>query len=106
MCRLYTVGHDAKPFEKFVQLLKLYGIEVLIDIRRYPQSKLPWFCRDFLENELPKHGIEYLCYPQLGALGIARKIASFNDITCIDSPMYRAYITHILDTLKHVEQYT
>lgn len=69
---------------------------MVIDVRRYPRSKLPWFNREHLERELAEHGIGYSPYPELGALGIARHIEPFSDLNCIDSPTYRAYITYLL----------
>lgn len=93
---IYTIGHSNRTFEEFVRLLKRYKIELLIDIRRYPSSRFRWFCRDYLEANLPKYNISYKVFSALGALGIAKSIKPLDDISCIDSPTYRAYITYLL----------
>lgn len=57
---MYTVGHSTRSLEEFVELLKHYGITLLIDIRRFPSSKkFPWFTREFLAEALNKAGIQY-----------------------------------------------
>ena len=85
---IYTIGHSNRTFEEFVRLLKRYKIELLIDIRRYPSSRFRWFCRDYLEANLPKYNISYKVFSALGALGIAKSIKPLDDISCIDSPTY------------------
>jgi len=80
-----------------VKLLKIYGVEILIDIRRYPKSrKFPWFNKEYFQNNLPSEGIEYVSFRELGALGIAKDVKPFNNITCIDSPTYKSYITYLI----------
>ena len=93
---IYTIGHSNRAFEDFVKLLKQYKVELLVDIRRYPSSRFKWFCRDYLEVNLPRYDINYKVFSALGALGIARFIKPLEDISCIDSPTYRAYITYLL----------
>ncbi len=93
---IYTLGHNGRSFDEFLAILKKFGIQVVVDVRRYPLSKLPWFTREYLEKVLPMHGISYVCYTALGALGIARKVQPFPDIVCTSSPTYRAYVTYLL----------
>lgn len=65
--RIYTIGHSTRNFEDFVDILKNYRIDLVIDIRKFPTSKkFPHFNKEFLENELTKNQIEYLHYPELG----------------------------------------
>ncbi|MBU5537133.1 MAG: DUF488 domain-containing protein [Candidatus Aenigmatarchaeota archaeon] len=65
--KIFTIGHSTRSFDEFVDILKHYRIELLIDIRRFPSSKkFPHFNKEFLEKELPANGIEYLHYPELG----------------------------------------
>ena len=35
---VFTVGHSTLPIERFIALLKIYGIECLADIRTVPRS--------------------------------------------------------------------
>lgn len=58
---MYTVGHSTRSLEELIGLLKKYGIEVVVDVRRFPTSKMyPHFRREVLQRELTKEGIEYV----------------------------------------------
>ncbi|NEE02401.1 DUF488 domain-containing protein [Phytoactinopolyspora halotolerans] len=57
---LYTLGHGARTIEAFVAVLTEPGIDVLVDVRRFPGSRRhPQFGRDALAAELTGHGIRY-----------------------------------------------
>ena len=36
---IYTIGHSNHSIDEFIALLKQHGIEVLVDIRRFPSSR-------------------------------------------------------------------
>jgi len=58
---VYTIGHSTHPIQKFVDLLKHYRIQRLVDVRRFPVSrKNPQFQREALESALQLAGIQYL----------------------------------------------
>lgn len=64
---IFTIGHSTRSLEDFIDILKHYDIQLIIDVRRWPSSKkFPWFNRESLEVELSTNGIEYLHYPELG----------------------------------------
>jgi len=57
---VYTVGHSNRGLEELINLLKRYGIRVIIDIRRFPTSrKYPHFNRENLSRSLEGVGIKY-----------------------------------------------
>ena len=57
---IYTIGHSNHAWERFQELIRPHGIEVLVDVRSYPRSRFaPWSNREKLEAELPKIDIEY-----------------------------------------------
>ncbi|MDI6690875.1 MAG: DUF488 domain-containing protein [Candidatus Bathyarchaeota archaeon] len=58
--RIWTIGHSNRSIEKFLELLAEHGIQVLVDIRSFPTSKIEHFKREQMENWLPQHGIEYV----------------------------------------------
>lgn len=65
--QLFTIGHSTHPLAEFLDLLERNGIEVLIDIRRFPGSrKYPHFNRENLAAALAKSGIEYHWLQALG----------------------------------------
>ena len=58
---VFTVGHSNHSAEKFMRLLKSYGIEILIDTRSRPFSRhAPHFNARALEAVLSKGGIGHL----------------------------------------------
>jgi uncharacterized protein (DUF488 family) len=64
---IFTIGHSTRSLEEFINILKFYKIELVVDVRRFPSSKkFPWFNKENLEKELNKERIEYIHYPELG----------------------------------------
>jgi uncharacterized protein (DUF488 family) len=65
--KIYTIGHSTRTLEEFIDILKHYKIELVIDVRRFPSSKkFPWFNKENLEQELSKNQIDYIHFPELG----------------------------------------
>ncbi len=57
---LFSIGHSNARINEFIELLRRYGIAVLVDTRSKPYSRYnPHFSRDALEQSLTEHGIEY-----------------------------------------------
>jgi len=57
---VWTVGHSNRSVEKFLELLSEYNIEVLVDVRSFPTSKVEHFKRDRMEQWLPENRVEYV----------------------------------------------
>ncbi|MCS7127713.1 MAG: DUF488 family protein [Desulfurococcaceae archaeon] len=58
--QVYTIGHSDRAIEKFLELLKAYGVTLVVDVRRFPSSRrAPWFNRSALEKYLNTIGVEY-----------------------------------------------
>jgi len=71
---IFTVGHSTLPIERFMQLLKTYGVECLLDIRTVPKSRHnPQFNGEALGKSLAEAGIDYRALSSLGGLRHARK---------------------------------
>lgn len=71
---IFTVGHSTLSIERFIELLKTYGIEQLIDIRTMPGSRRnPQFGGEALARSLGAAHIEYDHMGALGGLRRARK---------------------------------
>jgi uncharacterized protein (DUF488 family) len=67
--RIYTVGHSTRSISEFLDILKHYGIQELVDIRTIPRSrKNPQFNLEDLERVLPGEGINYTHMENLGGL--------------------------------------
>ena len=77
---IFTLGHSTLPIERFIALLRAYGIERLVDIRTMPRSRHnPQFNDTALAGTLRRSIIEYVPMQSLGGLRHARK----------DSPEHR-----------------
>lgn len=70
--RFYTIGHSTRTLTELSSILKQYGVEVLVDVRRFPGSKrCPHFSQQNLATELLRQGIRYVWQGEL--LGGFRK---------------------------------
>jgi hypothetical protein len=71
---IFTLGHSTLPIERFVALLRTYGIERLVDIRTVPRSRHnPQFNDTALASTLTAQSVEYVPMQALGGLRRARK---------------------------------
>lgn len=58
--RLFSIGHSNHPMETFLDLLRMYQIEVLVDARSHPYSKYaPHFDTQTLKTAINEAGIKY-----------------------------------------------
>ncbi|MFQ5912448.1 MAG: DUF488 family protein [Nitrospinota bacterium] len=65
--RVFTVGHSTRPIEEFLRVLRAHGIDCLVDVRSYPQSRRhPHFERESLRASLEGAGIRYTWMKALG----------------------------------------
>lgn len=66
---LYTIGHSTHSSERFLELLAIYSINAIADVRSHPYSRYnPQFNRETLQTTLRPFGIQYVFLgEQLGA---------------------------------------
>ena len=57
---IYTLGTSIHSKEEFLELLKYYHIETVVDVRSFPQSRFEHFNRDNLARILKEDGINYV----------------------------------------------
>lgn len=58
---VYTVGHSNMTMDEFLALLKRYGVQCVVDVRRVPYSRfVPQFNRENLQRALATAGITYI----------------------------------------------
>ena len=57
---VWTIGNGNRSIETFLELLDEHGIQVLVDVRSFPTSKIEHFERERMEKWLPEYGIEYV----------------------------------------------
>ena len=65
--RIFTLGHSTRSLEEFLEILKKFQVELVVDVRKWPSSeKFPWFNKNSLEKELNNNKIQYIHFPELG----------------------------------------
>jgi len=66
---VFTIGHSTRTLEEFTQLLKTYGVSVLVDVRTVPRSKHnPQFNKETLPASLKPSSVKYIHMPEIGGL--------------------------------------
>ena len=85
---IFTIGHSNHSWNEFLSILKHYDISFLVDIRRFPSSRL-WlhFNKNMMEKDLPNHNIKYLHIEKLGG----RRNGKRNDGNAILEEMKKTY---------------
>jgi uncharacterized protein (DUF488 family) len=64
-----TIGHSTRTLDEFVQLLEVYGITLLADVRTVPRSRHnPQFNKETLPETLKHYGVRYIHMPEIGGL--------------------------------------
>ncbi|MDQ4074514.1 MAG: DUF488 domain-containing protein [Thermoproteota archaeon] len=64
---IFTIGHSNRSWTEFLSIIQHYNISVLVDIRRFPGSRLwPQFNKGYMEKELGNHKIKYFHIEKLG----------------------------------------
>ena len=94
MATLFTIGHGTRTTDELVAVLDEAGVELLVDVRRYPGSRRhPHFARAALEESLPAAGISYEW--QGDALGGRRKPSPQSPNSAWRVDAFRAYADHL-----------
>jgi uncharacterized protein (DUF488 family) len=57
---IYTLGTSNHTKEEFLELLKYYHIETVVDVRSFPQSRFEHFKKDNLARILQGEGFKYV----------------------------------------------
>jgi uncharacterized protein (DUF488 family) len=64
---IFTIGHSTHPWPEFVEILRAHHILAIADVRQFPGSRrFPHFNAEVMGVELPRVGIEYLSFKNLG----------------------------------------
>lgn len=57
---IYTVGYGSRTKEEILNLLAMHGVQVVVDVRRWPTSKLERFRGNELSQWLLAEGVDYV----------------------------------------------
>jgi uncharacterized protein (DUF488 family) len=88
--RVWTIGHGARTADELVATLHEAGVETLVDVRRFPDSRRnPQFSQAALGAELQSASITYLHAPDLG--GRRYGVPGEDRFGCLRVPAFRSY---------------
>lgn len=101
MPRIFTIGHSNRQWNDFISLLQDNHVDIVVDVRRYPGSKVcPQFNKEEMAKELKKQNIEYINIEKLG--GRRKQIATERSRRNYDSGWknnsFRAYADYMTTT--------
>ncbi len=66
---VFTIGHSTRTLEELTEMLQIYGVTLLIDVRTAPHSRHnPQFNKEALPDHLKPLGIKYVHLPEIGGL--------------------------------------
>ena len=89
---IWTIGHSTRSADDFVAVLQAHGIEVVVDVRRFPGSRRhPHFGGDALAARLAAGGIGYAWLSRLGG---RRRGDSGPEHEGWRNPSFRAYAAY------------
>lgn len=87
--RLFTIGHSNRNLADFLELVREFRLEVLVDVRRYPRSKRhPQFDSAALTDALARMDIRYHHMPELGGY---REPTNPMVHPALTEPMFKGY---------------
>ena len=90
---IWTIGHSTRTLEHFVEMLRSFNIELLVDIRSFPGSRrVPQFNKENLEQSMPENGIDYM---HLKLLGGRRPVHKDSKNTGWKHPAFRGYADYM-----------
>jgi len=93
MPTVWTIGHGTLAAPDFVALLREAGIQVVVDVRRFPGSRRnPQFGSDQMAHWLAEAGLGYEWAPSLGG---RRKASPDSPNTGLRNEQFRAYADHM-----------
>jgi uncharacterized protein (DUF488 family) len=56
---IHTLGTSNRTLAEFIELLRSYAVEMVIDVRSFPTSKFPHFKRELLNQSLAQENLGY-----------------------------------------------
>jgi uncharacterized protein (DUF488 family) len=91
---VHTIGHSTRALEELLTLVRAHGVEMLVDVRRWPASRrYPQFNRAALSDSLKASGLDYLWRGDLGGF---RKAAADSVNSAWRVGAFRAYADFML----------
>ena len=90
---VFTIGHSTRTLEEFIELVQIYSVTLIIDVRTVPHSRHnPQFNKEALPSTLKDVGVKYIHLPEIGGLRHP-KPKSIN--TALKNSSFRGYADYM-----------
>lgn len=91
--KIWTIGHSTRSIDEFLEMLKSFSIENLVDVRSLPGSnKFPQYNQDELKKTLEENKIAYTYMKDLGG---RRKTSPESTNTIWQNKSFRGYADYM-----------
>lgn len=95
--KIYTVGHSTRPLDAFVDMLRGFEVDTLVDIRTIPRSRTnPQYNLDVLPGALAVQGIGHVQIAQLGGRRKKSKVVADHTNGFWDNRSFHNYADYAL----------
>ena len=97
---LFTIGHSNRKWSDFISILKHNNVDLLVDVRRYPWSKMcPQFNSEQRTTKLHEENVSYIHIDKLGGRRntLNRKQDGYNN-SGWKNKIFRAYADYMTTT--------
>lgn len=95
----YTIGHSTRKLEEFIEIIKRYGIDCIMDVRENPYANNDYskaFDREILEEKVKQSGVNYIYMgKELGS-----KKYELNLDMVIEDELFKKGIRKIVEGIK------
>lgn len=96
---IYTIGHSTHTQDEFIEILKAYDIELLVDVRSLPGSNyVPHFNQDNMKKWLKESGIVYQHAIDLGGRRNKQKEIDYQLVEGWRNTSFKNYVAFTLST--------
>lgn len=76
---IYTIGYEQSSITDFIDTLKFWQIDLLLDIRELPISRRKGFSKNILASRITEAGLDYIHLKSLGDPKAGRDAAKSGD---------------------------
>ena len=99
---LYTIGYERRAALELLATLKRRGVERVIDVRQYPNSRRRGFSKSALARLFGEAEIAYESVPVLGSPPDLRKVCRLTGDAAAFFREYKRYLETQRDALLHL----
>jgi uncharacterized protein (DUF488 family) len=100
---LYTIGYEETSAQSFLEKLESAGVQMVLDVRELPQSRIPGFSKNALSEKPGHKGIDYLHVRELGSpRKLRHELRETNDFMAFT----RGYLLYIRTQKERVRTVT